>query len=98
MVSKLLLLYLVFDCEIGVSNHFVVSSLVPSSFGFLWIMSSVGESGDIGIADVAVRLILRSWSATAFRGLSGRGEGAGLRDSGVDAGRNVVFSSGTGGG
>jgi hypothetical protein len=72
---------------------------MTSSFGFLRITSSVGVSGDMGIAASAVRVIPRSWSATAFRGLSAPDEGAGLPRGGVDAGRRAraVLSKGTGG-
>jgi hypothetical protein len=60
--------------------------------------SSVGVSGDIGMAESAVSVIPRSWSATAFRGLSAPDDGAGLPRGGVDAGRRAVFSNGIGGG
>jgi hypothetical protein len=71
---------------------------MASSFGFLRITSSVGVSGDMGIAVREVRDIPRSWSATSFLGLFGREEGPGLRGGGVVAGRSAVFSRGTGGG
>ena len=68
------------------------TSMAPS-FGFLRITSSVGVSGDMGMAAVAMRVIPLSWSATAFLGLSA---GAGLSRGGVAAGRmaSAVLSSG----
>ena len=54
----------------------------------------------MGIAESAVRVIPRSVSATAFRGLSAPEEGAGLPRGGVDAGRRAraVLSRGIGAG
>jgi hypothetical protein len=100
MVSKSLLffprsVYSVAPCP---SSDVPLSILISSSFGFLRVTSSVGVSGDIGIAEIAVSVIPRSWSATAFRGLSAPEEGAGLPRGGVDAGRRAVFSNGVGGG
>lgn len=79
------------------SSDSTLSTLISSSFGFLRITSSVGVSGDIGIAEVATSVIPRSWSATAFRGLSAPDEGAGLPRGGVVAGRSAVFSNGIAG-
>jgi hypothetical protein len=83
-----------------ISDAMPLSTLMASSFGFLRITSSVGVSGDMGIAESAARFIPRSWSATAFRGLSAPDEGAGLSRGGADAGRRAraVLSRGTGGG
>lgn len=82
-----------------------LSTLKASSLGLLRSTSSVGVSGDIGIA---VSVMSRSWSATAFRGLSPPGEGPGLPraaggagiDIGAGAGRSAraVLSKGIGGG
>jgi len=75
--------------------------MAASSFGFLRTASSVGVSGDMGMAAMVVRAIPRSWSATAFRGLSGPDEGLwSLRCCGLEAGRRAraVLSSGAGGG
>ena len=66
--------------------------------GFFRTASSVGVSGDIAFAALAAMLMPRSWSATAFRGLSGAEGGGGLPRGGGVAGRRAVFSSGTGGG
>lgn len=75
-----------------------LSERAMSSFGFLCATSSVGESGYMGTAVMLVRLMPRSWSATAFLlGLS-LPERVGLPLGGVEAGRRAVLSSGTGGG
>lgn len=83
-----------------ISEPVPLSALIASSFGFLRITSSVGVSGDMGISESAVRVIPRSVSATAFRGLSAPDEGAGLPRGGVDAGRRAraVLSRGIGAG
>jgi hypothetical protein len=77
-----------------------LSILMASSFGLLRIASSVGVSGDMGMAATGASVIPRSWSATAFLGLSAPDEGAGLPRGGVEAGRraSVVLSNGTNGG
>lgn len=49
------------------------------------------------MAAILVKLIPRSWSATAFLGLS-LPLSVGLPVGGVKAGRRAVFRSGTGGG
>lgn len=79
------------------SNEVTLSTLISSNFGFFRITSSVGVSGDMGIAEIAVNVMPRSWSATAFRGLSPP-EGTELCRGDGDAGRKAVFSSGIGGG
>ena len=83
-----------------VVGHTRLSTLVASSFGFLRMASSVGVSGDMGMAVMVARVMPRSWSATAFRGLSGPDEGLWSLRRGVDAGRRAraVLSSGAGGG
>jgi hypothetical protein len=63
----------------------------------LCTVSSVGESGFMDIAALLARLMLRSWSATAFLGLS-LPLRVGLPAGGVEAGRRAVFRSGMGGG
>jgi hypothetical protein len=80
----------------SVSGPVPLSTLIASSFGFLRVASSVGVSGDMGIAAMVMPC---SWFATAFRGLSAPDEGAGLPRGGVDAGRRarVVFRRGIGG-
>lgn len=81
-------------CLLGPSTS---SRSMAPSFGFLRMTSSVGVSGDMGMAAVAMRVIPLSWSATAFLGLSGPVDGAGLsRRGGVWAGRmaKAVLSSG----
>jgi hypothetical protein len=54
----------------------------------------------MGMAATGASVIPRSWSATAFLGLSAPDEGAGLPRGGVEAGRraSVVLSNGTSGG
>jgi hypothetical protein len=61
----------------------------------------VGVSGDSGIADSAVRVMSRSWSATAFRGLLPPDDGTELAcGRGFDTGRSAraVLSKGMGAG
>lgn len=69
-----------------------LSTLKASSLGLLRSTSSVGVSGDIGIA---VSVMSRSWSATAFRGLSPPGEGPGLPraagGAGIDIGTLISY-------
>lgn len=74
-----------------------LSSVIGSSFGFFRTTSSVGVSGDMGIGGSAAMVMPRSWSATAFLGLSAP-VGVGLPRGGVDAVRSVVFRCGTNGG
>lgn len=89
------------DCVLGPAT---LSTLMASSLGFLRRTSSVGVSGDRGIAASAVSVMSRSWSATAFRGLSPPDEGTGLPRAGIAigaaAGRRAraVLSKGMGGG
>ena len=78
-------------------NDMPLSTLISSSLGFLCDTSSVGVSGDMGIAASGVSVIPRSWSATAFLGLLAPEEGGGLPRGGVDAERKAVLSKGTGG-
>jgi hypothetical protein len=83
---------------LSVSSKVPLSTRLSSSLGFFRTASSVGVSGDMGIAALAAILMPRIWSATAFRGLSGAEGGGGLPRGGGVAGCRVVFSSGTGGG
>jgi hypothetical protein len=82
---------------VSISGPVPLSTLLASSFGFLRMTSSVGVSGDMGMAAMVMPC---SWFATAFRGLSAPDEGAGLPRGGVAAGRRAkaVLSSGIGGG
>lgn len=100
MVSKLLFFLQASEFARAKSsfNDVPLSTRISSSFGFLCTPWSVGVSGDMGIAASEERVIPRSWSATALRGLSAPDAGAGLPRGGVDAGRKAVFSSGVGGG
>lgn len=84
--------------EKAFSGNPPLSPLFISSLGFLRTISSVGVSGDMGIAETVVRVMPRNWSATAFLGLSDPDEGVGLPLIGDEAGRRAVFMSGTWGG
>ena len=94
LLSKVLEFAIPLRCS---ASDVPLSTCISSSFGFFRTTWSLGESGLMGMAEMCVRLMPRSWSAMPFLGLS-LPSSTRRAFGGGEAGRRAVLMCGIGGG